>query len=210
MARNTRWMAVLATLFMLASAAVAQKNEFEAGVARTYIPGLGIKPGPIKLVNNAVNFGVGVGFEVNYARHLLGNGFVALDAEVPIVVNPDEDLGSGNGAVPKAYSSVFITPAARVRFFAENAVQLWVSGGGGYGHWTLSDTLVYGGNNPGPKTKNSGIAQAGVGVDVRPWKHLGFRLGARDFYSGALPLNVTTVRSHQHTIVVTGGVLWKF
>lgn len=210
MARKTRWMAVLAAGLMLAASAAAQKNELEGGLARTYVPSLGIKPGPILLKNNAVNFGNGLGWEITYARHLLGGSFLALDAEVPVVGNPDQDLNSGNGATPSAYSSVFITPAARVRFFAESALQLWVSGGGGLGHWTMSNTLVYGGINPGPKSKNGGVAQIGVGLDVRPWRHVGFRLGARDFYSGSLPLNVSTVRSHQHTIVVTGGLVISF
>jgi hypothetical protein len=199
-----------ALLLILASTAVAQKNELEAGVARTYIPSLGIKPGTVVLTNNSVNFNHGIGWEINYARHLLGTGFLALDAEVPVVGNPEEDLGSGNGAVPRAYSSIFITPAARVRFFAQNAIQLWVSGGGGLGYWTMSNTLVYGGINPGAKSRNSGVVQAGAGLDIRPWRHLGFRLAARDFYSGSLPLNVITVRSHQHSVIVTGGVVWSF
>ncbi|HET7206133.1 MAG TPA: hypothetical protein VFI95_06090 [Terriglobales bacterium] len=205
-----KWWAAVFVLLILITAAMAQKkNELAGGIGRTFIPDQGIKPGPIPLINNVVRSGKGFSFEINYARHLLNNGFFALDAEVPFVGNPDEDLGSGNGAVPSTYSSYFVTPAARVRFFAENALEPWVSLGGGYGHWTFSRTQVFGGVNPGPTTKNGGLLQGGAGLDVR-WTKFGIRLAARDFYSGELPLNVNTGKSHQHNIVVTGGILWNF
>lgn len=210
MSAKSRWLAGLALVTFLAASAAAQKNELAGGLGRTFIPDQTIKPGPIPISNNVIRSGNGLTWEINYARHLLGGGFVALDAEVPVVGNPDEDLGSGNGAVPHTYSSVFVTPAARVRFFAENALQFWVSGGGGFGHWTISNTLVYGGVNPGPKSKNSGVAQGAVGVDLRLKKSFGFRLAARDFYAPQLPLNVITTSSHHHNIVVTGGVIWSF
>ncbi|HVO62282.1 MAG TPA: hypothetical protein VMT53_15195 [Terriglobales bacterium] len=207
---KARWFGLLALVAVIATSAVAQKNEIAGGIGRTFISDETIKRGPIPIPNNVVSFGHGTTWEVNYARHLWHRGFLALDAEVPVVGNPDEDLSSGNGAIPSEYSSVFVTPAARIRFFAENAVQLWVSGGGGFGHWTMSNTLVYGGVNPGPKGKNSGVAQAGGGLDLRHWKHFGFRLAARDFYVPKLPLNVTTTSSHHHNIVVSGGVIFSF
>ena len=207
---KTRWFGLLALLAVIATSVAAQNNEIAGGVGRIFIPDQTIKPGVIALPNNVIHSGNGLTWEFNYARHLWHPGFIALDAEVPVVGNLDEDLGSGNGAVPKNYSSIFVTPAARVRFFADNAVQLWVSGGGGFGHWTISNTLVYGGINPGPKSMNAGIAQAGAGLDLRPWRHFGFRLGARDFYTPQLPLNVTTTSSHHHNIVVIGGVIFSF
>lgn len=207
---KTRWFGLLALVAVIATSAAAQKNEIAGGIGRSFIPDQTIQPGPIRLTNNVIHSGNGTTWEVNYARHLWHPGFLALDTEVPVVGNPDEDLGSGNGAVPKTYSSVFVTPAARIRFFADNAIQLWVSGGGGFGHWTISNTLVYGGINPGPKSKNAGIAQAGTGLDLRPWRHFGFRLAARDFYTPQLPLNVTTTSSHHHNIVVIGGVIFTF
>ena len=210
MSGKSRRLTGLIVLAVMATSATAQKNELAGGGGRTIIPDQAIQPGPIHLVDNFVRFGTGTTWEANYARHLLDHGFFAVDAELPLVGTPDQHLTSGNGAVPHNYASLFLTPAARVRFFAQNTLQLWVSGGGGLGHWTISNTLVSGGINPGAKTKNGAVAQGGVGLDLRPWKHLGFRVAARDFYSGVLPLNVNTGRSHQHNIVVTGGVIWSF
>ncbi|MBV9484146.1 MAG: hypothetical protein JO249_25855 [Acidobacteria bacterium] len=210
MAGKSRRFALLTILAAIATGAAAQKNEIVGGVGRSLIPDQSIRTGPIPLTNNVVSFRSGTLWELDYARHLARRGSVALDAEMPLVRNPDQELQSGNGAVPKAYSSLFLTPAARVRFFAENALQLWVSGGGGLGHWTISNTLVSGGINPGPKTKNGAVAQGAAGLDLRPWKRFGFRAGVRDFYSGELPLNVNTGKSHQHNLLVTGGLIFIF
>lgn len=185
------------------------KNELGLGIGRTFIANQGIHGGPA-LVNNTVHFGNGLSFEINYARHLRDTGFWALEAEVPVVLNPDEDLGSGNGAVPASYSSYFVTPALRARVFTQTHFQPWGSIGGGYGFFSLSKTQVYGGTNPGSTTKSSGLLQAGLGLDVRTFRNFTIRLAARDFMSGALPLNVDTGKSHQHNVVVTGGFVFHF
>ena len=204
------WIAASVAVAMLVTSATAQKNEIAGGLGRTFVADQGIQPGAIPLLNNKVHFGNGLTFEINYARRLMGGGFLALDAEVPFVGNPDEDLGSGNGAVPKTYSSYFVTPSARLKVFADSGLQPWVSLGGGYGRFNISKTQVYGGINPGPTSKSSGLLQAGLGLDVRTFKKINLRFAARDFWSGSLPLNVPTGKSHQHNIVVTGGFAYRF
>ncbi|HYL11887.1 MAG TPA: hypothetical protein VEV41_02570 [Terriglobales bacterium] len=202
--------ASLLAVTSLVASAPAQKNEIAGGIGRTFIADQGIKPGAIPLLNNTVHFGHGTSFEVNYSRHLIGEGFYRLDLEVPFVGNPNEDLGSGNGGVPSNYSAYFVTPSMRAKVFAESVVQPWISFGGGYGRFNMSNTLVYGGTNPGPTSKSSGLLQAGLGLDVRTFKRASMRLAARDFWAGALPLNVNTGKSHQHNIVVTGGLVFRF
>src|SRR5215469_10403207 len=156
MSGKSRRLTALIMLTLMAIGASAQKNELAAGGGRSVIPDQAIQPGPIHLADNSVRFGNGTTWEVNYARHLLNHDFFALDAEVPVVGTPDQHLTSGNGAVPHTYASIFLTPAARVRFFPQNVFQLWISGGGGLGHWTISNTLVSGGINPGPNQEWSG------------------------------------------------------
>src|SRR5437660_3127679 len=141
----------------LVASAGAQKNEIAGGVGRTFVADQAIKPGAVPLINNTVHFGNGLSFEVNYARRFKDNGIFALDLEVPVVANPDEDLGSGNGAVPASYSSYFIAPSARVKFFTDSHFQPWVSVGGGYARFNFSKTQVYGGTNPGATSKSSGV-----------------------------------------------------
>lgn len=202
--------ASLIAVTCLVASAPAQKNEIAGGVGQTFVADQPIKPGVIPLTNNTVHFGAGISFEANYARHLIGEGFYRLDVEVPFVGNPEEDLASGNGGVPSTYSAYFVTPSLRAKVLAESTFQPWMSVGGGYGRFNISNVLVYGGTNPGPTTKNSGLLQAGLGLDVRIFKRASLRLAARDFWSGALPLNVNTGKTHQHNVVVTGGLALRF
>ncbi len=210
MSAKRLWIAILIALTILELSAAAQKNEIAGGIGRTFIANQGIKPSAVPLVNNTVHFGNGLSFEVNYARHIKDTGIVALDLEVPFVANPDEDLGSGNGAVPATYSAYFIAPSARVRLFSDSHFQPWASIGGGYARFNISKTQVYGGTNPGPTSKSSGLLQAGIGLDVRTFSKVTLRLAARDFMSSALPLNVDTGKSHQHNLVATGGIVIHF
>jgi hypothetical protein len=202
-------MAFLATAVCLVGNLAAQNNEIAGGIGRTLITDQAIQPGAIPLLNDFVRFGSGTTFEINYARHLKGENFFRLDLEVPLVGNPDEDLGSGNAAVPSGYSSYFITPALRGKIFAGNTLQPWASFGGGLGRFGFSDKLVYGGSNPGGN-KTSGLLQVGYGLDVKLKEKFGLRVAARNFWSGALPFNVVTGQSRQRSFVVTGGVYWRF
>jgi len=203
------WLAFLATTVCLLGNAAAQKNEIAGGIGRTLLNDQAIQPGSTPLLNNFVRFGSGTTFEINYARHLKGENFFRLDLEVPFVGNPDEDLGSGNAAVPSGYSSYFVTPALRGKAFAANTLQPWISFGAGFGHFSFSDKLVDGGANTGGN-KTSGLLQLGYGLDVKLKETFGVRVAARNFWSGALPFNVVTSIAHQRNFVVTGGVFWQF
>jgi hypothetical protein len=140
---------------------------------------------------------------------LRDTGFLRLSGELPVVYNYDEDLNTGANVIPEGYSSLFITPSLRATVFADTAFAPWVSFGGGYGRFQVSDKLLYGGSNPGG-SGNTGLLQMGLGLDVKihgPW---GIRLAARDFWSGRPPLNVETNRSRQHNFFVGGGITWQF
>ena len=202
-------LAFLSTAFVFAGCARAQQNEVAGGIGRTLITDRAIQPGSVPLLNNFVRFGSGTTFEINYARHLKGGDFFRLDVEVPLVGNPDEDLGSGNGAVPSGYSSYFVTPAIRGKVFASNALQPWISFGGGLGYFAFSDKLVYGGTNIGGN-KTSGLLQLGYGLDVKLKETFGLRVAARNFWSSSLPFNVASAQGGQRSFVVTGGVYWRF
>ncbi len=201
--------AFLSTAFALAGSVTAQQNEIGGGIGRTLITDRAIQAGSVPLLNNFVRFGSGTTFEINYARHLKGGDFFRLDLEIPLIGNPDEDLGSGNAAVPSGYSSYFVTPAVRGKVFASNTLQPWISLGGGLGYFAFSDKLVYGGSNPGGN-KTSGLLQFGYGLDVKLKETFGLRVAARNFWSSSLPFNVASGQGNQRSFVVTGGVYWRF
>jgi len=191
----------------------AQKNEVSGILGRTFIADQGIQGAPAYDPN--LRFGKGLTFEINYARRFMGTDVWALALEVPFVVNVDEDLHAAvnvgaQNQVPESFSSYFVTPAARVNLFPLTAVSPWLSFGGGFGHFSESSKLQFGGGNPGKTGTTTGIMQAGVGLDVKLSRRFTVRGEARDFWSGVPQLNAPTGKSRQHNIFVGGGIVWHF
>lgn len=203
--------AVLATATVLVTGAAAQdKNELAGSIGRTFVSNQGV-PGA-NFFDNEIHFGNGLSFEVAYGRRILGSqdSLVTLTFEVPLVVNPDEDLNFGMNVIPESYSSFFVTPAARVNLFANTAISPWVSFGGGFGHFSESSNLVFFGTNTGQRGTTTGVYQIGAGLDVKVHGKLSLRGEVRDFNSGVPQLNVDTGKSRQHNYFVGGGVVWRF
>jgi hypothetical protein len=196
------------------AAAQDEKNEVTGMLGRIFISDQGIHGPNAPTVNPFVRSGKGLTFEINYARHFLGTDVYAISLEVPAVFNLDEDLGSGGDLVPSDYKQIFVTPAVRLNLFPATKLSPWVSLGGGLAHFSESSNLNYYGANPGGST-NSGVLQAGVGIDVSLWprrfRHFSIRGEARDFYSGTpdLPL-ADTGKTRQHNYFVAGGLVWRF
>jgi opacity protein-like surface antigen len=203
-----RFAALIVCVVTLISSAMAQRNEISATIGRTFVSSQRIEGANFN--NPNVHFGNGLTIGGNYSRLLKTYGIFGISGEVPVAYAFDMDLNTGENLIPEGYQSLFVTPAVRVNFFSGQGVSPWVSVGGGYGFFKQSDQLVFGGPNPGKTHTNTGVFQVGAGLDVWPWEKWGFRLEARDFYSGVPDLNVTTVRSRQHNYYVGGGVIRRF
>jgi hypothetical protein len=188
--------------------AAAQKNELTGILGRTFISNQGIPGAPS--YDPELRFGNGLTFEINYARRVLNAGLFSLSWEVPFVVDPVEDLHTAQNLVPKQYSSFFVTPGARVNLFPDLAVSPWVSFGAGFGHFSESSTLLFGGTNPGKTGTTTSALQGGIGLDVKIFGHFSLRGEGRDFWSGVPQLNVATGKTRQHNIFAGGGVVWHF
>jgi hypothetical protein len=205
---------LLSCIFILSSVGLSQiseaytRSELSITVGRTFVSSQTIQGATF--FNHDVHFGDSIAFGLNYGHKLKDFKGMGLTAELPIVVAPDTDLNTGKNLVPASYKAFFVTPSARLNFFSGSAVSPWVSAGGGYVHFKQAGHLLYYGPNPGPTSTNTGAVQFGAGLDVWPWQRVGFRLEARDFYSGHPDLNVNTGRSMQHNYFVAGGVLLRF
>src|SRR3954471_7957796 len=107
-----------AAILLIAASALASgqetKNEIAVTVGRMFISDQGVPN--TNFFDNTVHSGKGLSFEGDYARKLRNYNWGTLSVEVPVVVNPDEDLNYGLNQVPKDYSSIFVTPAVRVNF----------------------------------------------------------------------------------------------
>ena len=198
----------LVAVCTIVAPAAGQKNELTGVFGHTFISDLGI-PNAASFDQN-VHFGKGYTYEINYSRRVFDADLWSLSLEVPFVGNPDEDIHSGVNATPRQYSSIFLTPAARLNAFPDQALSPWVSFGGGFSHFGPSSTLQFGGRDPNSSGNTTGVLQAGVGLDVKLIGHFRLRGEARDFWSGIPNLNVSTNKSRQHNIFVGGGVVFRF
>jgi hypothetical protein len=209
--------AVLAvTMSILCASAAAQdeRNELTGVLGRTFISDQGIIGPNAPTINPVIHSGAGLTFEVNYSRRVFGTSIYGISAEVPAVFNLDEKLNAGAPVVPSDYKQIFVAPSFRLNLFPDTAVSPWVSVGGGFAYFSENKNLLYYGTNPGGST-TSGVLQGGFGLDVNPFqhrfRHFGFRLDVRDFWSGEpnFPL-ADTGKTRQHNFFVGGGVIWHF
>jgi hypothetical protein len=207
--------AVVSIATILAASAVAQdgKNELGGILGRTFISDQGIKNATY--FDPIIHSGKGLSVEGEYAHRFFVAPIYSLSGEVLFMYNPDEDLNAGfypNAVVPHDYKQLFITPAARVNLFPTTAVSPWISFGAGFGHFSQSKGLVYGGANANPgKSTTSAVIQGGFGLDVKVWRKLLMRGEVRDFWSGEpdFPL-APTGKTRQHNFFVGGGAFWRF
>jgi opacity protein-like surface antigen len=207
------WVAVLSVVIVLAASVAAQdeKNEVGAAIGRIFISDQGINGATF--FDPTIHSGKGLTLEGEYARRFFVAPIFSVSGEVVLAYNWDEKLNAGdygNAVVPESYKQLFLTPAVRLNLFPTTAVSPWVSVGVGFGHFSESNTLIYGSTNPGTSTTSATI-QGGLGLDVKVWKQLSLRGGVRDFWSGEpdFPL-APTGHSRQHNYFVFGGVFWRF
>ena len=199
----------LAACTIVPTAMAQQKNEVTGIVGRTFISDQGIPGAPS--FDSLLRFGKGLTFEGDYARRFLVTPIFALSAEVPVVLNIDEDVHAAlPNRVPESYKSFFVTPAGRVNFFPTTAVSPWVSFGGGFAHYSESSNLLFGGKNPGKTGTTTSAVEMGAGLDVKVFKNFSLRGEFRDFWTGVPELIVNTGKSHQHNYLVGGGLVWRF
>lgn len=207
------WVAVLCvTTFTAVLFAQGEgKNEVGGTIGRIFISDQGIQNATFS--DATIHSGKGLSFEIDYARRFIVTPVFALSAEVPVLINLDEDLNGGgylNAVVPQNYKQFFVTPSARLNLFPTTAVSPWASLGGGFGHFSEGNTLVYGGTNPG-KSTTSGVLQGGFGLDVKLVRSVTLRGEVRDFWSGEpdFPL-APTGKTRQHNFFVGIGAFWRF
>ena len=202
MARKYFGIVVLLAVAILAGNALAQSNEVAGTIGRTFIASQTAGGGTI-------HFGDGLTYEANYAHRFVNFGVFGVSVEVPFVVDPTNKVQDNINAVPAAFKSYFVTPAARLNLFPTTSFSPWVSVGGGFGYFTPSSTLEFNGTpNPG-KSRTTGVFQVGGGLDVRVIGNFKIRGEIRDFYSGEPPINVNA-SGRYNNLYAAAGVVFSF
>jgi hypothetical protein len=198
----------------------AQNNELSVSVGGVFATGqntTSVFPTlcPVTLPNcnvftsSIVNHS-GVAFMGNFSRRITAFGPAALYVEAPVVVGPDRNSDVtfrsatllGN-VVTLTSSSLFFTPAVKVKFLDSSRFAPFATVGGGLAHVGFNTN-----------TRNTGALQFGGGLDFKsPIPHMGFRAEVRDFFSGSSVQGSSFTQvspAHQHVVFAGGGVFVKF
>lgn len=145
---------------------------------------------------------------------LLDAKLASLHLELPVAGIPSQPLTvkvlSVLATAPFDHlSSVYVTPAIKVKLLPAASFSPWGSIGGGVAHFS-SDSGV---------STNKGALQFGGGVDIKTnIPLLGFRAEIRDFLTGdprtanflGVPFLTTESGLHRHNLLVGGGVVLRF
>lgn len=146
-------------------------------------------------------------YEGTLGVRLLDAKAVSLHVELPVAGIPSQKLTFANA--PNVglndFSTLFITPALRLKLLPVAPISPWVSFGGGWARYSLSGT-----------TSSKGAVQYGGGIDFKLAPVIGLRAEVRDFVTGepnfglVSVLNGTDSGLHHHNILAGGGIVLRF
>jgi hypothetical protein len=204
---------VVAALLLASTFAAAQKADAAFVVGGSFVSdtnGTIIIPPPLGggTANVTVKSDHHLFFEGALGVRVLDAKAVSLHIEVPIAATPSTKLTEPITSTTLDHiTTLFITPALRVKFLPGAPVSPWVSGGGGWARYSLKDASL---------TQNKAALQYGGGLDFKTGLPvLGFRAEVRDFVTGDPDFNLGSLFStksglHHHNILVGGGIVFRF
>lgn len=182
----------------------AQKNELALVAGAKITPQVGSTAS-----GTQTTFATTFAFEANYATQLASAPGAALHLEFPFVASPNTDLTTANLTAVKSYSSIFFTPALRLKILPGAPFSPWISAGYGIAHFNPGST-TQAGTTVSTNSTTKGAAQAGIGADFHPpLLPVAFRIEARDFYTGIPNLNTVSIKV-RHNLMVGGGIVLRF
>ena len=172
-----------------------------------------IGPGGTVLPNRDITFDSSLTLGAEYDRGFVLRQRFAIDGGIDFLASPlDVKLSQKSQNAIGQYAFVFLTPHVRLKFHPQGTFSPWLSFGGGYARFRESAPTAVPSFNAGT---NTGTFVFGGGVDTRTVIHvlkipIGFRIEARDFYSGLPNYNVNVGGGLQTNLAFTGGLLIKF
>ena len=172
----------------------------EAHEVQNFICFTGPCPAPLTLSTRRQVFLEGTG-----AVRLKDFKAASLHLELPVGFIPATGFDNFIGI---RITSLFITPSLRVKFLPRSAISPFLSAGGGFGHYHVTD-----------ETSERGALQFGGGLDFKTGiPLLGFPIEARDFVTGQPNFGIiesTFQQSqkdtgHRHNVFAGGGLMLRF
>ena len=181
---------VLLVLLSLSLLAPAQKNELA-------ITGGGYFPFGIDGV------GSGGAIEGTFAHRVFNPEIAAVYVEVPVAVafNVSQVSLLGQGK----YSSLFVTPALKLKVIPTFFFSPWLSLGAGLARYNATQFTT-----ATQSVSTHAVLQIGGGLDVKVLPYVSLRGEVRDFYSALPALPFLPGVGHQHNLLTTAGIVFRF
>ena len=187
----------------LASSAAAQTHEIGLTLGRISGPTRSSPVGELRL-------DPGIALQANYGYRFLMRRSFALSAEVHFLANGQREIRSQNLSATRDVATAYVTPGLRLKFAPGSRVSPYITAGGGYALYEQSHLRIDDAPNAAPRFTHRGALMFGGGIDMPVWRWLGFRLEARDFYTGNPSFNAIVNSSGQHNVVLGGGFVLSF
>jgi len=146
-------------------------------------------------------------YEGTLGIRLLDAKAASLHVELPVAGMPSQTLKFANVSSIglNDFSTLFITPALRLKLLPVAPISPWVSFGGGWARYSLSGT-----------SSSKAAVQYGGGIDFKLAPAIGLRAEVRDFVTGDPNFGLVSVLSgsnsglHHHNILAGGGLVLRF
>jgi len=185
---------ILAAIMMLATIGMMAQNAELAITAGGNFPN-----------DNYVNADKSPVFGVSFAGRWLHGPGMGLYVELPLVVATKSGFTEPNSLVRNGYRSLFFTPGLKLKFLGSMPISPYVLAGAGVAHFSTENDPV-----AGNSSSNKAVFDVGGGVDMKVAPYISLRGELRDFISGTPNLAAIRDSGHQHSVVLQGGVVFRF
>lgn len=204
----SKWPVALGITVLCLSAGTVYGQQHEFGVlAGGVIPGNHSVALPSA---NSIDTGTGLGLNFFFDERIINAHVAALYVELPVIVIPNTNVSSSNVALPRSYSSVFVTPSLKLNIAPFAWASPYAVLGGGLAHFNSSGTT----QNDAVNTHSTGATSAaydiGGGMDLKFLPFLGGRFELRDVSTGNPKFNVPVTGGRQHNLLLAVGLVVKF
>jgi opacity protein-like surface antigen len=155
--------------------------------------------------------GTGLTFEITYARRFTDAKLASMHFEVVLAATPNTDIDSSNVALPRSYSSIFVTPGLKFKLLPGFFLSPYVAAGAGYARFNVSDTTISGGTTTvTTRGSNKAVYNYGVGAELKFFPGLSLRGEIRNFISGSPNLGPTLLEDTRRNVIYGGGLVVRF
>jgi hypothetical protein len=187
----------------------AQEQEFGVFFGGSLAQSRAVQGPPGETVQISAAYAAGL----HYDHAVWHSRYFEPSIEAELTVVPPRVVQSVAVAVPRNYAALYFTPGLRLEFLPNARLRPWVVAGGGYNLFLQSQVLTNG-QKYSVHVKNGAALDYGAGLDFGIWRArkstwaINLFGQVRDFVSGNPELNVPLQSGVQHTVIVSGGILF--